>query len=306
MAEQDAQIVLITGANTGIGWEAVKAFLQSDQKYIVLMGSRSLDKAADAIRKVQQDVPGSKSTVEAIQVDVSSDESITAAFETVKQNYARLDALVNNAGMSRKATSPQDTGHKRTDTEALAPSLGGAYEGEARKGLSTMREAWNKNFDINASGAVVMTQTFMPLLLASRSDSSASPARLLFITSGLSSLTRYSEQPYPAPQPPSGEGKWPKEELDRFNDTMAYRSSKTALNMVMLNYAWQLTHDNVKVFAVSPGFLATDLGGMAEALKQRGAGHPSVGGQFIRDVVEGKRDAEAGKIVHSDGTVQGW
>lgn len=102
MAEQDAQIVLITGANTGIGWEAVKALLQSDQKYIVLMGSRSLDKAADAIRKVQQDVPDSKNTVEAIQVDVTSDKSITAAYETVKQKYGRLDALVNNAGMTRK------------------------------------------------------------------------------------------------------------------------------------------------------------------------------------------------------------
>jgi len=282
MTEPDTQIVLVTGANTGIGWEAVKAFLQSDKKYIVLMGSRSLDKAADAICKVQQDVPDSKSTVEPIQVDVSSDESITAAYETVKQKYGRLDALVNNAG--------------------------GAYEGEARKGLYTMREAWNKNFDVNVSGTVVMTQTFMPLLLNSRSGSraSASPARLLFITSGLSSLTRYSEQPYPAPQPPAGEGKWPKGELDRFSDMMAYRSSKTALNMVMLNFAWQLTHDNVKVFAISPGFLATSLGGMTEALKQRGAGHPSVGGRFIKDVVEGKRDAEAGKIVHSDGTVQGW
>lgn len=98
MTTQDAQIVLITGANTGIGWEAVKALLQSDRKYLVLMGSRSLEKAADAIKKVQQEVPGSASTVEPVQVDISSDDSIQAAYDAVKQKYGRLDTLVNNAG----------------------------------------------------------------------------------------------------------------------------------------------------------------------------------------------------------------
>ncbi|KAJ1325161.1 retinol dehydrogenase 14 [Microdochium nivale] len=275
MTTQDAQIVLITGANTGIGWEAVKALLQSDRKYLVLMGSRSLEKAADAIKKVQQEVPGSASTVEPVQVDISSDDSIQAAYDAVKQKYGRLDTLVNNAG--------------------------GQYETEARQGKCTMREAFNKNFDINVSGTYVMTQTFMPLLLKSTSG-----GRLLFITSGLSSLSKYSAQPYPAPQPPVGEGRWPKEELDRFSDAMPYRTTKTALNMMMLNFAWQLTNDSVKVWAISPGFLATGLGGQADMLKQRGAGHPSVGGKFIRDVVEGKRDADVGKVVHSDGSVQPW
>ncbi|KAH7021301.1 uncharacterized protein B0I36DRAFT_31001 [Microdochium trichocladiopsis] len=275
MASHDTKIVLITGANTGIGWEAVKAFLQSDAHYLVLMGSRSLDKAAEAIAKVRQEVPNSRSTVEPVQVDISSDDSIQSAYEAVQTKYGRLDALVNNVGAS--------------------------YEGEARQGKCTMREAWNKNFDVNVSGTYVMTQTFMPLLLKSSGG-----GRLLFITSGLSSLSKYSEQPYPAPKPPAGEGKWPKEELDQFNDTMAYRSTKTALNMMMLNFAWQLTNDNVKVFAISPGFLVTGLGGMTEAMKKRRAGPASVGGQFIKDVVEGKRDADAGKIVHSNGSVQPW
>ncbi|KXJ86776.1 hypothetical protein Micbo1qcDRAFT_198219 [Microdochium bolleyi] len=277
MADQDAQIVLITGGNTGIGWEAVKALLQSDRKYLILMGSRSLDKAADAINNVQQEVANAVGTVEPVQVDISSDESIRAAYDTVREKYGRLDALVNNAG--------------------------GQYETEARQGKCTMREAFNKNFDINVSGTYVMTQTFMPLLLKSTSPGGG---RLLFITSGLSSLSKYSAQPYPAPNPPVGEGKWPKEELDRFNDAMAYRTSKTALNMMMLNFAWQLTNDSVKVWAVSPGFLATGLGGLTETMKQRGAGHPSVGGRFIRDVIEGKRDADVGKVVHSDGSVQPW
>jgi NAD(P)-dependent dehydrogenase (short-subunit alcohol dehydrogenase family) len=138
-----------------------------------------------------------------------------------------------------------------------------------------------------------MTDVFMPLLLQS------SDPRLLFITSGLSSLQKTSEKFYPAPNPPPAG--WPK----NLNfDTMAYRSSKAALNMMMVNWAWRLTEDGVKTWCVSPGFLATGLGNERELLKKRGAGPPSIGGNFIKDVVEGKKDAHAGKVVHSDGSVQ--
>jgi NAD(P)-dependent dehydrogenase (short-subunit alcohol dehydrogenase family) len=83
---------------------------------------------------------------------------------------------------------------------------------------------------------------------------------------------------------------------------VAYRSSKTALNMMMLEWERVLEPDDVRVFAISPGFLATGLGGMG---KELGAGDPSVGGVFIKDVVQGKRDEDAGKVINKDG-VQPW
>ncbi|KAH8647261.1 hypothetical protein BX600DRAFT_484537 [Xylariales sp. PMI_506] len=263
----DKKIVLVTGGNTGIGYEAVKAFLQSETPYMIIMGSRSLDKASAAIAQLKQEVPNTQSTVESVQVDVASDESIELAFQMMEKIYGRVDALVNNAG--------------------------GQYDWEYKQGAITLRESWNKAFDVNVSGAHVMTHVFMPLLLKS-----ADP-RLLFITSGLSSLQKTSAKFYPAPRPPAAG--WPK---DISFDTMAYRSTKTALNMMMLNWAWRLSEDGVRVWAVAPGFLATGLGNEAELLRARGAGHPSIGGNFIRDVVEGKRDADVGKVVHSDGTVQ--
>lgn len=76
--------------------------------------------------------------------------------------------------------------------------------------------------------------------------------------------------------------------------------------MVMLEWQRFLKEDGVKVFCISPGFLATNLGGMGpEELKEAGAGHPSMGGKLIRDVVEGKRDADAGKVVNAGG-IQVW
>jgi NAD(P)-dependent dehydrogenase (short-subunit alcohol dehydrogenase family) len=76
--------------------------------------------------------------------------------------------------------------------------------------------------------------------------------------------------------------------------------------MMMLDWVTALKPDGVRVFAISPGFLATGLGGMgADKLKMAGAGEPSVGGELIRDVIEGKRDTDAGKVVNKDG-VQAW
>ncbi|KAK9423410.1 hypothetical protein SUNI508_04304 [Seiridium unicorne] len=265
MAEK--RIVLITGGNTGIGYEAVKALLQSDRPYLILMGCRSPDKAKAAIEQLRSEVPNTPSTVEPVQIDIASDESIEKAFAHVKASYDHVDALINNAG--------------------------GQFDWEYKQGSISLRESWNKAFDVNVSGTHVMTHVFMPLLLKS------SDPRLLFVTSGLSSLQNTSNKFYPdASPPPAG---WPKS----LNfDTMAYRSSKTALNMMMVNWAWRLTEDGVKTWCVSPGFLATGLGNERELLKARGAGHPSIGGNFIKDVVEGLKDADVGKVVHSSGQVQ--
>lgn len=76
--------------------------------------------------------------------------------------------------------------------------------------------------------------------------------------------------------------------------------------MMMLDWVRVLKEDGVKVFCVSPGFLATGLAGVGqEKLKAIGAGDPSIGGNLIKEVVEGGRDADAGKVVNKDGT-QPW
>jgi NAD(P)-dependent dehydrogenase (short-subunit alcohol dehydrogenase family) len=131
-----------------------------------------------------------------------------------------------------------------------------------------------------------VTAKFVPLLIKSSSP------RLIFITSGLSTLTAHSKSFFPpwAPKPQAG---WPKENVAA---SLGYKSSKTALNMVMLNWHWLLHEDGVKTFCISPGFLATNLGGDPERLKAMGAGEPSIGGQIIRAVTEGERDADAGTV----------
>ena len=93
------KVVLVTGGNNGIGYETVKALLQSEKPYQILLGSRSLEKAKLAIETLHKEFPESTNTVEVVQVDLTSDESIEKAFEQVKASSGHIDVLINNAGM---------------------------------------------------------------------------------------------------------------------------------------------------------------------------------------------------------------
>lgn len=168
----------------------------------------------------------------------------------------------------------------------LIPSTGAAFDaqGSSTESGSSLRQAFAKSFDVNVTGAHIVTNTFLPLLLKCEDP------RLLFITSGASSLTDASTPAHPmAVKSPAG--------LPKVNPWMAYRTSKAALNMVMIQWQNALVNDGVKVWAVAPGLLATGLGGDRQALEKRGAGDPKLGGETIRAVVEGRRDADAGKVV---------
>lgn len=148
----------------------------------------------------------------------------------------------------------------------------------------TTRQVWNKSWDVNVTGAHIMTIKFLPLLLKSQDP------RLLFITSGLSSLQGASDRENPKNiVPPAG--------LPKALPFVGYRSAKAGLNMLMVEWAKALRNDGVKVWAVAPGLLATSLGGNTELLKKLGAQDPKIGGETIRRIVEGKRDEDVGKVV---------
>ncbi|TVY87140.1 Short-chain dehydrogenase/reductase [Lachnellula willkommii] len=93
-------VVLITGANTGLGFEIVKSLLQSPKPYTILLGGRSLEKAKAAAQQAQTEFPSSNSIIKPVQIDIESDSSITNLFEQISAEYGRVDVLINNAGKS--------------------------------------------------------------------------------------------------------------------------------------------------------------------------------------------------------------
>jgi NAD(P)-dependent dehydrogenase (short-subunit alcohol dehydrogenase family) len=92
--DQSGRTVLVTGANTGLGFEASKVLAERGAR--VLLGCRSDEKAQRAIAEIQAAVPDAD--LDVVPLDQADLASVRAAAEQV-QGEERLDVLVNNAGI---------------------------------------------------------------------------------------------------------------------------------------------------------------------------------------------------------------
>lgn len=89
------KIVIVTGANSGIGYETAKALAEKNAE--VIMACRNLDKANRAVEQIRRSV--SKGKLRVIKLDLADFESIREFAREFKQSYHRLDCLFNNAGI---------------------------------------------------------------------------------------------------------------------------------------------------------------------------------------------------------------
>jgi NAD(P)-dependent dehydrogenase (short-subunit alcohol dehydrogenase family) len=86
IVSQDTHLTVSSTGNAGIGFELASQLL-SDSSRHVLLGSRSAEKGEAAVKDLQsRKQPG---TVELVQLDVTSDDSVSAAAKTVESNYGR-------------------------------------------------------------------------------------------------------------------------------------------------------------------------------------------------------------------------
>ena len=92
--DQSGKTFLVSGANTGIGFEA--AMVLAERGGRVLLGCRSEERAADAIGRIEAAVEGAD--LRFIPLDQGDLDSVAAAAELVAEED-RLDVLVNNAGI---------------------------------------------------------------------------------------------------------------------------------------------------------------------------------------------------------------
>jgi NAD(P)-dependent dehydrogenase (short-subunit alcohol dehydrogenase family) len=210
---QNKPVALITGANQGIGLQIAEEL--AAKNFTVLVGSRDYARGEEAARTVDGDA-------HALQLDVTDQASIAAAAERVRNEFGRLDVLVNNAAISNTGLRPG------IPIEEYAKSTR-----PSTVSLDEMRAV----FETNVFGVVAVTQAMLPLLRES------SAARIVNVSSGVGSLTRNSDPAYPY-RPIFGP---------------VYPASKTALNAVTLAMAIELESTGIKVNAACPGFTKTNL-----------------------------------------------
>ncbi|NUN09765.1 MAG: SDR family oxidoreductase [Ignavibacteriaceae bacterium] len=137
------KIILVTGANRGIGKEICRQLAESDAS--VLLSARDFIKAKGAASEM-------KGRVTPVQLDVTSPESAENVVNTIKNEFGRLDVLINNAGIIGK--------------KPLAECA-----------VDDLKEV----FEVNYFGAVRLTKACLPLLKQSQGS-------IINISSGMGAL----------------------------------------------------------------------------------------------------------------------
>ncbi|SJN18196.1 SDR family oxidoreductase [Sphingobacterium sp. JB170] len=146
---------LITGANKSIGYQTAIQLLQNG--YFVFLGSRNRENGRKAEEKLKNE---GFANVEAIQLDVTDDESVKAARSEIGEKTDVLDVLINNAGIN-----------------------GGMPQAALEASIDQFRQV----FETNVYGVVRVTQAFIDLLRKS------SQPRIVNLSSSGCSLTLHCD-----------------------------------------------------------------------------------------------------------------
>src|ERR1035437_6262601 len=103
VGNQHGRTVLVTGANSGIGWDTTRVLAAKGAK--VLLSCRNPQRGEDAIRRIRDIQPNAQ--VQFLHMDLADLDSVREAATRVQDEHARLDLLINNAGLM--ATPQQRT-----------------------------------------------------------------------------------------------------------------------------------------------------------------------------------------------------
>ncbi|KAG7006199.1 short-chain dehydrogenase/reductase [Physcia stellaris] len=133
-------------------------------------------------------------------------------------------------------------------------------------------------FTTNTIGSVLVTDKVPDL------PRKSSTPRLVFVSSSGGSLTHAADPNSPHYGSKTGM---------QFSH---YRASKTALNMLLIEYHKALSEEGFKVMGADPGLVVTNFLD-AESVRALGAPGADVGGRTVAEIVKGERDVDTGRVV---------
>lgn len=155
---QDNKIVLVTGANKGIGREIARQL--GSQGHTIWLGCRDETRG----RQAETELRAEGIDAHFVQLDITDDASVHAAQAALAAASGHLDVLVNNVGVG--------------GDYAAQPS------NESVAGITTV-------FETNLFGTIRVTQAFLPMLRK------ANGARIVMMSSGLGSISLTADMKAP-------------------------------------------------------------------------------------------------------------
>ncbi len=114
------KVMIITGGTRGIGLATAKLFLENEYK-VAILGSRK-ETVESATTKLSREF--GKDNVIGLFPNLTSEKEMQAAFNEVKEKFGRIDALINNAGLSSSTPLEkysEDEADKIIDLNIKAP-----------------------------------------------------------------------------------------------------------------------------------------------------------------------------------------
>ncbi|MEM7334398.1 MAG: oxidoreductase [Chloroflexota bacterium] len=109
MPDLSGKTIVVTGANSGIGYDTAKAFVQKGAKTI--LACRSMDKANATLAELKREMPNA--SAEVMRLDLASLASVRQFVADFRANHSQLDILVNNAGIMMVPYGKTEDGFER-------------------------------------------------------------------------------------------------------------------------------------------------------------------------------------------------
>ena len=190
---------------------------------------------------------------------------------SIKANPKNVEPIQIDASSDESIQKAAETVEKKYGhLDILMVNAGIAYA------QGTTREHYQKVFDTNVFGAAVTVDAFLPLL---RKSTNPGGKRIAFTSSGLSSL------------------QWALDREDNYSGANfpIYRSTKTAMNMIMIHYARLLESEGFVVSASDPGYCKTNMNA------NRGFKDPREGAKVLIKAATEAKEKVHGHIVDEDG-----
>ncbi|OYR84441.1 short-chain dehydrogenase, partial [Halorubrum distributum] len=109
MPRLDGKTVVVTGANSGLGFEGTRAF--AARGATVVMACRSVKRAEEAAREIRADAGGEvDGDLDVRECDLASLDSVASFADGLAADYDAVDVLCNNAGVMAIPRSETEDG----------------------------------------------------------------------------------------------------------------------------------------------------------------------------------------------------